>query len=309
MYADHRNLREFVQGNKDAQKVYKGLVDKFNDRAGELKTKIEGDIRKQDNALAELSVFTGKLDADSFYSTYILNGSIDEIDFLKDAFIKSQVNQAGKSVEEAEALFNSAVGGLVSKGFKNRGGLQPVPEATFLALNRDVPVATQFMTPEQLLMDVRSIENGGVRENLVAVLGEEHVSYLEDISKFLIRSKQSSARLDGVVSAPTVAGIQSRLYGLARGVVNPSYVATEFMVNLALRSNISLLEMTVQNEQAANIISKMFKTPELVTKVEMEKLEPIVTEFVLTEMARQDLLMPELNEMFLMPDEENEDEG
>jgi hypothetical protein len=53
----------------------------------------------------------------------------------------------------------------------------------------------------------------------------------------------------------------------------------------------------------------MFKTPELVTKVEMEKLEPIVTEFVLTEMARQDLLMPELNEMFLMPDEENEDEG
>ena len=67
--------------------------------------------------------------------------------------------------------------------------------------------------------------------------------------------------------------------------------------------------MTVQNEQAANIIAKMFKTPELVTKVEMEKLEPILTEFVLTEMARQDLLMPELNEMFLMPDEENEDEG
>ncbi len=308
LYADHRSLEKFVQGNKEAQGVYKNLVSNFNDKQGSLRRSIQGDITKQDNALAELSVFTGNLSPDNFYRTYILDGSVDEIDFLKDAFIKTQVSQMGKSTDEAEALFNSAIGSLVAKGFKNRGGLQPVSGATFTAMSRDVPIATQFMTPEQLLMDVRTAEKGGVRENLIAVLGEEHVGYLENISKFLVRSKQSSARLDGVVSAPTVAGIQSRLYGLARGVVNPSYVATEFMVNLALRSNISLLEMTVQNADAANIISKMFKTPELVTKVDMEKLEPIVTEFVLTELARQDLYLPELNEIFLVPNEENEDE-
>ena len=170
------------------------------------------------------------------------------------------------------------------------------------ALQRDLPVARAFMTPENMLNDIRDH-----RKQLVAALGEEHVDYMNNIAKFLVRGKSQSVGLDGATSGYSLQEGLSRLYNISRGMVSPLYVTSEFMVRLASRSNIDLLEMAAGNKDAAGIISKMFATPELVSRQDVATFDAALREFVFTEMARRDLYMPELNEMFLLPEESNEE--
>ena len=130
---------------------------------------------------------------------------------------------------------------------------------------------------------------------------------MNNIAKFLVRGKSQSVGLDGVTSGYTLQEGLSRLYNISRGMVSPLYVSSEFMIRLASRSNIDLLEMAAGNKDAAGIISKMFATPELVSRQDVATFDAALREFVFTEMARRDLYMPELNEMFLLPEESNEE--
>lgn len=302
LYADHRNLDEFVRGSEKARKEYASFISDFNNVDSKLRTNIQNNIRIQDDALDELKPFTGGLNADAFYQRFIIDSSPAEIENLRNMFVNAQ-RKAGKSADDASKMFDSAVGRLVAKGFQNRGGLVPIPEAVLPATRRDVPVARQFATPENMLSDIRDH-----RDKLVNVLGEDHVGYLEDIGKFLARSKDASIRLDGMTSGYSLNEGLSRLYNISRGMVSPLYVTSEFAVRLAARSNIDVLELAAGNRDAADIIHKMFKTPELVTQPEMKTLNAAISEFVFTEMARRDMFAPELNEMFLLPEKEETDD-
>ena len=302
LYADHRNLDEFVRGSKAAREKYASFIADFNNVDSKLRKNIDNTIKKQNDALDELAPFTGGLNSDAFYQRFIIDGSPAEIENLRNMFVKSQV-KAGKSADDASKMFDGAVGRLVAKGFLNRAGPTPIPQAVLPATQRNVPVARQFVTPERLLDDIRDHE-----ETLVNVLGEEHVTYLKDISKFLARSKDASVRLDGMTSGYSLNEGLSRLYNISRGMVSPLYVTSEFAVRLAARSNIDVLELAAGNKDAADIIHKMFKTPELVTLPEMQTLNAALSEFAFTEMARRDLYAPELNEMFLLPEKEETDE-
>ncbi len=302
LYADHRNLGEFVRGSEKARKEYASYISDFNNVDSKLRTNIQNNIRIQDDALDQLKPFTGGLNADAFYQRYIIDSSPAELENLRTMFVNAQ-RKAGKSADEAADMFDSAVGRLVAKGFQSRGGLAPIPEAVLPATRRDVPVARQFTTPENMLDDIRDH-----REKLVNVLGDEHVDYLENITKFLARSRDMSVRLDGMTSGYSLNEGLSRTYNISRGMVSPLYVTSEFAVRLMARSNIDVLQLAAGNRDAAEIIHKMFKTPELVTLPDMKTLDAALTEFAFTEMARNDLFAPELNEMFLLPEKEEADD-
>ena len=301
IWDDARSLDEFVAGSEKARKQYSELVSNYNNVDSKLRRNVTNNIKKQDDAFDELKPLLGGKNANDFYQQYIIDGSLDELDGLRDMFIALQ-KKAGKSAEEAEALFDAGVGRLVAKGFKERGGLLPVATATIPASRRGVPVARQFTTPEIMLDDIRDH-----REKLVAVLGEDHVDYLGDIASFLARGKDQNVRLEGMMSGYSLNEGLSRLYNISRGMVSPLYVTSEYMVRIASRANIEILELAAQNKDAAEIISKMFKTPELITTIDMRTLDATLSEFVATEMARNDMYMPELNEMFLLPEEKKDE--
>jgi hypothetical protein len=302
IYADARSLDEFVAGSAEARSKYATFVSEFKNVEGKARRSVADNIAKQDDSMDILKQFAGNLDADGFYSTYIIGGSEGMLSTLRDKFIDVQV-AAGKSTDEAQTLFDGAVGRLIAKGFQNRGGLTPVATAQLPALQRDLPVARAFTTPENMLNDIRDH-----RAQLVAALGEDHVDYMNNIAKFLVRGKSQAVGLDGKTSGYSLNEGLSRLYNISRGMVSPLYVTSEFAVRLASRSNIELLELAAGNKEAAGIISKMFSTPELVSRTEVGTLDAALKEFVFTEMARRDLYAPELNEMFLLPEDSNEDE-
>jgi hypothetical protein len=304
IYSDHRNLNDFVKGSEKARKEYAEFISEFNNVDSKLRVNIQNNIKAQDDAFDELSAFTGGMNADVFYQRFILDSSASEVEYMRDMFVKSQVQTGSRTADEATKVFDAAVGRLTAKGFLNRAGVGPVSGA-LPAFLHDVPAARQFNTPEVLLDDLRDH-----REQLEAVLGEKHVSYLENISRFLASSREQSVGLDGKVSGYSLNEGLSRLYNVSRGMVSPLYVTSEFAVRLMARANIDVLELAAGNEQAAEIISKMFLVPETVTLPEMKTLNAALSEFAFTELAREELFAPELNEMFLLPEEEenNEDE-
>ena len=303
IFDDAKSLDAVVAASDDVKKKYTTLVENYNNLDGKFRRNIANNIKKRDDDFAELSTLLGGYNPSGFYQRYIIDGSLGELDDMRDMFVAAQV-KAGRTAEDAAEIFDAGVGRLVAKGFKERGGLAPVDTAVLSASKRDIPVAREFKTPENMLLDIR--EHG---DKLEAVLGEEHVTYLTDIASFLVRSKSQSVRLDGMTSGYSLNEGLSRLYNISRGMVSPLYVTSEFMVRAASRSNIDLLEMAAQNKDAAMIISRMFKTPELITRQDVEMLDAALSEFVLTEMARNDMYMPELNEMFLLPEEETNEEN
>ena len=299
IYSDARDISRIIKENKEVRKRYKKFASDYADLEGAVRLNANNNIKMDGDSLAALQRFTGEITPDQFYDMFILNGSETKFSTLRDTFIPAVV-KTGKSAEEAEAMFDRAVRGLVSKAFMNRGGLQPVAGSKMTALNMDKLKVRQFVTPEVMLSDVQEPAN---RKMLNMILGEDHVNYLTDIADFLDRAAQSQTRsVEGVVKGYSVNEGLSRLYNISRGMVSPLYVTSEFAVRIAAQSGIEVLQLAAGNRDAARIISNMFKYPELVSRTDVQNLNEILTEFVFTELAR--VGQRQLPELY---DEEDED--
>ena len=283
MYSDARDISKLVKDSAVVRKRYNEFVSDFNDAAGVARKKADNIIDEDKDALDELRKFTGDVTPDQFYDQFILNGSPTKFESLRDTFIPAVV-KTGKTTEEAEQIFDRAVRGLISKGFINRGGLQPVEGMTMTAITGDKLKVRQFVTPNVMLGDVQ--EN---REMLNMILGPDHVDYLTDIADFLDRSalnRSNRQAVEGIIRGYSVPEGLSRLYNISRGMVSPLYVTSEFAVRLAAQSGIELMQLAAGNKDAARIINNMFNYPELVTRTDVNNLDTILTEFVFTELAR-----------------------
>lgn len=300
IYSDHRSLSKLMRENEEIRNKYDEFISEYNNLESKTRRNITNKIAAQDSAFETLKSFTGGIDADAFYKRYILDAqSPQELEILRDMFVNSQVKTKGMKAKEAANLFDAAVGQSIARGFVNRGGLQPIPGDTLRGLKLEVGVTRQFTTPENMLSDIRDH-----REQLEAVLGNDHVSYLEDIATFLNRARDESTPITGMVRGYSLNEGLSRTYNVSRGMVSPLYVSSEFAVRLAARANIDVLGLAAGNKDAARIISTMMSTPELVTSADIKFLDAALREFAFTEMARADFLAPQANELFLLPDEE-----
>ena len=280
MYADQRDISKLIRDSKNVQKRYKDFASDFADASSQAKLNAANNVKLDEDSLNVLQRFTGDITPDDFYNLYVLNGSQSKLDTLRTSFV-SAVVKTGKTQKEAEAMLDRAISGMISKGFMNRGSLQPVQGMKMTALNMDKMKVRQFTSPQTMLLDIQ--EN---REILDSMLGADHVDYLRDIADFLDRAAGSRMNIDGVVNGYSVNEGLSRLYNISRGMVSPLYVTSEFAVRIAAQSGIETLQLAAGNKEAARIINNMFKYPELVTRTDIDNLNGLLTEFVFTELAR-----------------------
>jgi len=280
MYAEARDISRIIRENKAVRKRYKEFTDDYANVESQVRRNADNNIKMDADSLNALQRFTGDITPDQFYEQFVLNGSETRFDTLRDTFIPAVV-KTGKSVDEAEAMFDRAVSGLVAKAFMNRGGLQPVQGMKMTALDGGKMKVRQFTTPEVMLADIQ--EN---REILDTMLGADHVDYLRDIADYLDRAVNSRMNIDGVVNGYSINEGLSRLYNISRGMVSPLYVTSEFAVRLAAQSGIEVLQLAAGNKEAARIINNMFKYPELVTRTDVDNLNGLLVEFATTELAR-----------------------
>ena len=169
-----------------------------------------------------------------------------------------------------------AVKSLVSRALLAKSKVNPVAGSTMAAVKSKKKFAQQVSDPQVML---KSIDDN--REVLTQVLGEEHVGYLEDIAE-----PARTYTMNGVIRPYGMNEGLSRVYNIARGMVSPLYVTSEFAVRLASQANIEILQLAGQNQEAARIITNMMRYPELVTRKDMNLISITMKEFVVTELTK-----------------------
>jgi murein L,D-transpeptidase YcbB/YkuD len=116
------------------------------------------------------------------------------------------------------------------------------------------------------------------------------------------------ATMSGMARNMSMNEVLSRAYNISRGMVSPLYVTSEFAIRAASASSINLLQLTAQNEDAARIVAKMFENPELVTRQDIDTFDQLLQSFVYGTMGRNDMFLPEAEELFLLPEEKTDED-
>ena len=132
-------------------------------------------------------------------------------------------------------------------------------------------------------------------------MDEDHISFVEDIVRHVNDSTYAVSAKGATGDYATgyqYTSIISRAYGLARGIVSPVYVATEYMFISAKAGKIELMKLALQDKDAARILATMVNTPELLSPSDLFTFDVIAKNFLFTELG------PEVNELMLTGESE-----
>ena len=71
----------------------------------------------------------------------------------------------------------------------------------------------------------------------------------------------------------TIESAFSRIFNVARGMVSPLYVGTELATRAMLINQQSLMEMALNDPQAALVMGKILTNPDALTKTDFDTLQ------------------------------------
>ena len=283
LVSNQKDITDLINDNAVVRKRYNEWAKEITDSRSEITRSINSAIGNQTDALNKMKAVTGEISPSDFYSVYILNGSPTKLQSLRKSTTEAMRDSLNISLEDAEKSFDAATKNLIARGLQERGGLVPVKGRTIRSVKENNKVARVFSTPEQMLDDIDKN-----RELFEQVLSTEHIEYMEDLAGFLNMAADSAAA-PSAASAGMYSMTEglSRLYNISRGMVSPLYVTSEFAVRLAAQANVEIMQLAFQNEDAARIMTNMFKYPELVTSKEVGMFGTYLNEFVVTELTKQ----------------------
>ncbi len=265
-------------------KRYDEFVKDATTSTSQLRRNVDNAVKNEAEVFDALKPILEISDPAAFYRKIVLEGGADAFDDQRDIAVKL-LKRGGMGADEAADAFDNAAKDLVVRALMERGGLQAVKGRTIVGLNKEKTFVRQFTTPENILQDIQES-----RETLNNIMGKEHVDYLEEIADFLNMSAQSSVgntSFEGLVKGYGTNEALSRVYNVARGMVSPLYVTSEFAVRLAAQANVEMLQLAGKDMNAARIMTNMMKYPDLITRQDMTYLDEITVKFVLAEIAKR----------------------
>lgn len=284
MIASERDITRLIDESSAIKKRYDEFVVNATNETSKLRRNVDTAVKNESEKFDALKSILNLTDPAAFYKKNVLEAGEDAFDVQRGMAIKL-LQKSGMNADEAADTFDSAAKDLVIRALIDRGGRQAVKGRTIVGLNKDKTVVHQFTTPEIMMKDIQ--EN---RKTLNNIMGEEHVDYLEEIAEFLNMSAQASVgniSFEGLVKGYGTNEALSRVYNMARGMVSPLYVGSEFAVRLAGQANVEMLQLAGKDMNAARIMTNMMKYPDLVTRQDMDYLEEVTIPFVLAEIAKR----------------------
>lgn len=287
MIANENDITSLMKTSATVRTKVMDFVADAESTTSQLRRNVDNTLASEKETFDILKPVIPEQDPDSFYRNFVTNGSIGKLDATRGMAVDLLV-KGGKTAEEAEELFDRAVGSMISRALMNRGGLQNAQGRTMVGLDMNKKVVRQFTTPENMLQDIQ--QN---REILNATLGEDHVNYLEDITDFLNMAADTtvatSTGFEGITRGYGMNEALSRVYNMARGMVSPLYVTSEAAVRLASQANVELFQLVGQDANAARIVRDLFKYPELVTRNDMDYIDMQFKVFITKELQKMGL--------------------
>lgn len=277
---NENSIEKLIKDNAEVKVKYDAFAAEAKTATSQVRLNASNNAKFEATAFEELKNVLDN-DPERFYINMVERGTVENFEAIRDMSI-SALTKGGRSTDEAEEMFDLATKSLISRALLGKSQVSAVKGPSLTATAKGQKFSRNIPAPEQML---ESIDSN--REILEHVLGEEHVGYLEDIADFMNRADQSQFyNFEGVVRGYGTNEALSRVYNMARGMVSPLYVTSEFAVRLASQANVEILQLVGQDMNSARIITNMFKYPELVTRKDMDYLNDSIKEFVLTEITK-----------------------
>jgi len=281
---DQKDIVKVMETSQELRDKYRVFKETGNERIKNIAGEVMENINLRNETIEKLRKLTA-LDEDSFLNA-VIKGKYtkDSIDLLRQQSIKEGIK---------EKDFNEAIAYMLTNGIINSGKLVNVPN-NFLTGFDGLPKPLKgFASPEDMLANLR---NDNIKPLLGEILGDNHVAFLDDIAEYLQREKAAQVDIDRLTGLTRPMGtneVISRAFNIARGMVSPTYVGAELAFRLASNANIDMIKMAAKDPYAAELMAKMMEFPEQITKLELNTFRRLATDFVLTEYARLDLVIPD----------------
>ena len=279
MLVDEKDIVKQMGYHKELRTAYGLFRTDANNKIKNIEKLVKETMLLRDNTIQKLQELTKFKDPKSFFDNYVLNGTVESLDKLKQGAIN-------KGIPEKD--FDDAVKYLVLNGLTAQSNMKTIPGKPLIAFDGTERVRQTMESPGAML-EIMQRENVG--EILDKFIDEEHKNFLLDISDYLNRMGAVGAnrtKVDGLIRPMSINEVISRGFNLARGMVSPAYVGAEFAVRISQNAGIDMMKMAAGNKEAADIMANLLLHPEKIKGVEMSKFKTLITDFVFTELARQE---------------------
>ena len=264
-------------------------------RAGQ--TELIANAAEVEDGVKLIGRFYGDTNAQSFFENMVVNGDVDTLN----NFINQMYGKLGDTFTTAqgvtyrtEDVLRRGISYLVINGMMQYAGYAPVPGAKSIGMNGQEFTNYALYQPEML---VAALEKKNVRQILSGIMDEEHIQYVSDMAELLSEENAYVMRARGIADdvEPTIKNIvkpytpgnlMARTFNLARRMVSPQYVTAELAVNLAMQAGLNMMKLAAGNKENAEVMLRLMKFPDQMTKADLDIASNMVVDFVVTELGQ-----------------------
>jgi hypothetical protein len=252
-----------------------------------------------------------------FYEDYV-NG-FKSLDDLKSLFMQSMRRDTeffdSQGEEAIEKMFDEAVFSMTYRALTQIGGRKAignVREGLRKGLEEGVEGVdeyTQIDFANKVGLLAELTEN---KESLRKIFTDEQLENLIDITAYSVNKEALNVGISAAANSKSGLSMNealSRAYNIARGMVSPTYVASEVTIRMLEKTGSDSFLLAMQNPDAARIMSKMMRHPSQVTKLDLNTLDILIQEFAFTTIAREgqeEIALAFLEDNYGMPIEDDE---
>tara|TARA_R100001510_G_scaffold55644_1_gene59893 strand:+ start:1674 stop:6548 length:4875 start_codon:yes stop_codon:yes gene_type:complete len=220
-----------------------------------------------------------------FFKKYVEEGDLTGILELKSDLLAL----GAKDLKKYEKEIDNVITKLVLEGLLAKGN-RTIAKNKFLSkIDGGKSVVYEYANPEEI---VAAIENPNVRKILNEVMSQDHINDLKDIMNYLKNTTPDPAgaeliSVEGLRKVKfSITEVLSRVYNIARGMVSPAYVGSEFAVRVALNASQDMVKMAAGDPDAARVLKDILLYPENMNRVKLDEFDILITDFLVTELAR-----------------------
>ena len=77
-------------------------------------------------------------------------------------------------------------------------------------------------------------------------------------------------------------------------MVSPTYVGAEFALRIASGAGIDMIKLAAGNKEASRLMAQMLEFPETLTKADISRMNILIKDFVITELAQMGQTIPDM---------------
>ena len=204
---------------------------------------------------------------------------------------------------------------MTGNGMLEYGGRTTVDGNTFQPIIASGDnVYEVFATPAKL---IRAIEdNPNSSAVLQSIMPPEIISNVSKLMKLVNNRRKLSltqplAQTNTNLRKISQNELASRGYNIARDMVSPLYVTTEFALRIASQHGINVMNIAVTNEKASELLVMILENPNSLTRADIDLTNELLQNFVVQQLARQNVVLPDYTPEGLesLRKEQAEDEG